>query len=302
MTQTVSPPRHEAQSAAPDRRIVRKTRGQGHGPIVRLMSPSDLGEVVKPFVFLDLFEGDMRVMQDAMQLHPHSGIATVTVFTRGDVRYDDPEAGQGPLAYGGVEWMRASGGVWHGKEIAAGASARVQGFQLWVALPPELENDVPDSQYVEAPYMKQVGPAHVIVGAYEGARSPVRAPDGLNYLLITLKPGETWTYSPPVGHTVGWLALAQGELAADGRLQAGDMAIYEDGETSVTVTSSGAEDAILVLGSAVPHGHRLHLGYYSVHTTAAALVQGEARIAELHSRLIAAGDRRTDSGTTPVYR
>jgi len=26
-----------------------------HGPITRLMSPSDFGEILKPFVFLDLF-------------------------------------------------------------------------------------------------------------------------------------------------------------------------------------------------------------------------------------------------------
>jgi len=302
MTDTAALSRPETSGPVSQRRIVRKTRGQGHGAIVRLMSPSDLGEVVKPFVFLDLFEGDMRIMQNAMNLHPHSGIATITVFTKGDVRYDDPEAGQGPLAYGGVEWMRASGGVWHGKEIAAGDSARVQGFQLWVALPPELENAVPDSQYVEATEMKQAGPAHVIVGAYQGAQSPVRAPDGLNYLLVTLKPGESWTYSPPTGHAVGWVALAQGELEADGRLRAGDMAVYEDGEAGVTLTAGGADDAVFVLGSAVPHAHALHLGYYSVHTTADALVKGEARIAELHRDLVAAGDRRTGSGTTPVYR
>lgn len=302
MIQIAAPTRSEAQDLALPRRIARRTRGHGHGPIVRLMSPSDLGEVLKPFVFLDLFEGDMRLMQDAMQLHPHSGIATVTVFTRGDVRYDDPEAGRGSLTYGGVEWMRASGGVWHGKEIAAGDSAAVQGFQLWVALPPELENEVPDSQYVEAPQMSQAGPAHVIVGAYEGAVSPVRAPGGLNYLLVTLRPGERWTYSPPRGHTVGWLALAQGSLSADGVLRAGDMAIYEDGEADIVLTAAGAEDAIFVLGSAVAHDHPLHFGYYSVHTTAEALAQGEARIAELYRELMKAGDRRTRSGTTPVYR
>jgi hypothetical protein len=37
-------------------RITRRTRGRRHRPIVRLMSPSDLGEIAKPFVFLDLFE------------------------------------------------------------------------------------------------------------------------------------------------------------------------------------------------------------------------------------------------------
>lgn len=96
------------------------------------MSPSDLGEIVKPFVFLDLFEADMRLMRDAMALPPHSGIATVTVFTKGDVHFEDPHAGEGTITYGGVEWLRAGGGVnGHGasrecRYRAAGPMARVK--------------------------------------------------------------------------------------------------------------------------------------------------------------------------------
>ena len=74
------------------RRIVHRTRGHGQGPIVRLMSPSNLGEVLKPFVFLDLFEADMRALAGSMPVHPHSGIATVTVFADGDVTFDDPQS------------------------------------------------------------------------------------------------------------------------------------------------------------------------------------------------------------------
>src|SRR5947209_19049484 len=40
------------------RKLAHRTRGAGHGPIVRLMSPGDLGEILKPFVFLDLFDFD----------------------------------------------------------------------------------------------------------------------------------------------------------------------------------------------------------------------------------------------------
>ena len=84
-----APPVPQA-SLTPTRVVAHKTRGRGHGPIVRLMSPSDLGEQLKPFVFLDLFETDLRGM--AMPLHPHSGIATITVLTDGEARFDDPEA------------------------------------------------------------------------------------------------------------------------------------------------------------------------------------------------------------------
>ena len=141
------------------RTIVHKTRGSGdHGPIVRLMSPSDLGERLKPFVFLDLFEADMRALAGSMPLHPHSGIATITVFTEGDVTFDDPHAGHGTVTYGGVEWARAGRGMWHGQELSAGTSPTARGFQLWIALPPELETADSESQYIASEQMPGVGP------------------------------------------------------------------------------------------------------------------------------------------------
>ncbi|MGK6324806.1 pirin family protein [Sphingomonas sp. DT-51] len=292
---------NQTDAQATERRIVYHAGGRGHGEIMRLMSPSDLGEHLKPFVFLDLFAGDMRLMQDAMPVHPHSGIATVTVFTEGDVRYDDPEIGSGTLGFGGVEWMRAGGGVWHGKELSAGGSDRMQGFQLWVALPPELENGAVESQYVEASDTPIVGPARLILGTYGDASSTVRAPEGMNYLLVTLEPGERWTYSPPSGHTVGWLAVAKGRIDVGRQVDGGQIVIFEEGEQDVVV-HAGDEGASFVIGSAVPHDHELHLGYYSVHTSAEALAAGERRIAELGREMSAAGDRRTDTGNVPVYR
>jgi len=38
------------------RTIVRRTRGSRGGAITLLMSPGDLGQLLKPFVFLDLFD------------------------------------------------------------------------------------------------------------------------------------------------------------------------------------------------------------------------------------------------------
>ena len=38
------------------RSIAHRVRAHGHAPIARLMSPSDLGTALKPFVFLDLFD------------------------------------------------------------------------------------------------------------------------------------------------------------------------------------------------------------------------------------------------------
>ncbi|MHC1547890.1 pirin family protein [Phyllobacterium sp. K27] len=286
---------------AAGRPVIHRTRGRGHGPITRLMSPSDLGEQLKPFVFLDIFDANMSQMTAAGVVHPHSGIATVTVITEGDVHYDDPDAGQGHIAYGGVEWMRAGGGVWHGKELSSGRSERVRGFQLWLALPAKLELSPVESQYIEAAAMHHVGPAHVIIGTHEGVTSPVNAPAGTTYLLVTLAPGERWTYTPPAGHTVGWLALSHGSLVGAIAGSAGEMLVLAEGEDVVEL-EGGSDGATFVLGSAIPHPHDLHLGYYSVHATAEGLVTGERNIELLREKLEGLGDRRRASGATPIYR
>jgi redox-sensitive bicupin YhaK (pirin superfamily) len=286
------------------RTIVHRTRGYGHGPIVRLMSPSDLGEHLKPFVFLDLFEADLRALAGGMPVHPHSGIATVTVLTEGDATFDDPHAGRGIIGYGGVEWVRAGKGMWHGKELSAGTSPTVQGFQLWIALPPDLETAEPEAQYIVSERMHGVGPARVIVGSYAGAISPVRAPEGVNYLLVTLNPDERWTYAPPAGHTVSWVAVGKGALHAGegGRVSKGELAIFDQSDAPIVFDGAAGIGATFVLGSAAPHPYPLHLGSYSVHTSAEALEAGERHIRELKQRLDVSGDRRTETGVTPVFR
>ncbi|PZQ10513.1 MAG: hypothetical protein DI564_15720 [Rhodanobacter denitrificans] len=283
------------------RPVIHRTRGRGHGDVFRLMSPSDLGEQLKPFVFLDSFAGVMSEFAAAGGMHPHSGIGTVTVFTRGDVHFDDPDSGSGHIGYGGVEWMRAGGGVWHGKELSSGKSEHIHGFQLWLALPAELELSEVESQYVEARDMPQVGPAYVIVGTHQGASSPVKAPAGINYLLVTLAPGERWVYDTPMSHTVGWLALSKGSLRGAASAAAGELLVFAEDDGAI-VLEAGQGGATFVLGSAVPHPHDLHLGYYSVHTSAQALRTGEANIETLRQKLFASSDRRRASGSTPIFR
>src|SRR3981189_2779352 len=73
---------------SPLSRIARRTRGQSHGPITRLMSPSDFGHLLKPFVFLDLFDNHGKQFS-GFGLHPHSGIATLTYVMEGNVGYED---------------------------------------------------------------------------------------------------------------------------------------------------------------------------------------------------------------------
>lgn len=183
-----------APATAP-RAITHRTRGTTHGPITRLMSPGDLGQVLKPFIFLDRVHFQPGAAQQGFGMHPHSGIATVTFLSEGDVRYEDSTGQAGLLPAGGVEWMRAGNGVWHTGAPVGDTPGR--GFQLWVALPAALENAPAHSQYLAPELVPQVGPARVLLGEYGAVHSPVVAPEGMTYLAVQLAQGERWTYTPP---------------------------------------------------------------------------------------------------------
>ncbi|WP_368562129.1 pirin family protein [Pseudoxanthomonas sp. UTMC 1351] len=272
------------------RTIIFRTRGSTHGPITRLISPSDLGELLKPFVFLDFFSTKSTAGLPKFGMHPHSGIATVTFLMEGDVSYEDTTGKQGVLPAGGFEWMRADNGVWHtGTPIG---SEPMMGFQLWVALPASEENAPAQSIYLAPSQVPQEGPARVLLGRHGAAQSAISAPADMNYLAVQLKDGERWRYVPPSHHAVAWLAISAGSL--DGgdfdtsdSLHAGELIVFDESGQAIEVMARG--DTTFVLGSAVKHPHELVTGYYSVHTSKEALEQGEAEIQRIGARLRSEG-------------
>ncbi len=259
------------------RSVVQRTRGSSHGPITRLVSPSDLGQMLKPFIFLDRFEVPAGGQPPQFGMHPHSGIATLTYLIHGQADYEDTtgeHGARGTLPTGGVEWMMAGGGVWH--TGAPRNTERVLGFQLWVAMPPALELATAHSIYLGPQRVPQVGPARVLLGSYAGQTSPIPAPSEMTYLGVHLKAGETWRFEPPTGHTVAWLAVGEGALTVPAALHTGDLAAFD--ESGGAIEFAAQTDTAFVLGSGVPHPHDLFMGPYSVHTSAETLRQGQAGI------------------------
>jgi redox-sensitive bicupin YhaK (pirin superfamily) len=262
------------------RSVVHVTSGHTHGPITRLMSPGDLGELVKPFVFLDYFEASSNGAP-RMADHPHSGIATHTTLLEGSVAYRDSTGKSGTLSPGSVEWMQAGGGVWHGGDLVPGA--RIRGYQLWVALPAALEHLPALSQYLEPSAIETDGHVRVLLGSHGSARSPIADVSPMTYLHVRLEDGESWRYQPPTRHDIAWLAVNEGKLHVAGAVIARQMAVFEEGDGALELRAEGATE--FVLGAAVKHPHPLVCGSYSVHTSAQALVVGEAGIHKVAARL-----------------
>jgi redox-sensitive bicupin YhaK (pirin superfamily) len=264
------------------RAIALRTRGTRHGPITRLVSPSDVGGFIKPFVFLDLFDISAANAPN-FGWHPHSGIATLTVLHQGAIEYQETTGVKGILGAGGIEWMRAGGGVWH----TGAALHQAKGFQLWIALPGELENTPSQSHYLPADQVAEDKPARAILGSYGRATSAIVSPAPINYLDVQLAAGERWTYEPPLDHDVAWLAVSEGIIRTPDPVSTGEFVAFEQSNSAISIQADRASR--FVLGSAAKHPHDLVLGSYSVHTTPAALVAGQSQIQRIGNELVAAG-------------
>lgn len=274
---------HAAALVGTGRHVVSRTHGNAHGPFLRLVTPSDVGEMIKPFVALDLIDTQEAFGQPGSGWHPHSGIATLTLAIEGRGGYAESIGHEGTMVPGDIEWMSAGRGVWH----SGYAVPPIKSFQLWVALPPERELAPAFSQHLSVNEIPLDGPARVLLGRSGDAVSPINAPAGINYFVVQLRAGQRWSYQPPQGHQVGWIAVMDGSLRTPEPVGKGELAVFNPSDE--TIEFEAMADTRFVLGSAIQHPHDLHLGRYSVHTSPAALNEGEHEIARIGRELRAQG-------------
>src|SRR5262245_32000784 len=93
--------------------------------------------MIGPWCLLDRFgplpfSGD-RPMYVAP--HPHTGMQTVTWLLDGEVLHDDSLGCEAVVRQGGVNVMTAGSGIAHAEQTPLQNTGRLNGVQLWVALP-----------------------------------------------------------------------------------------------------------------------------------------------------------------------
>lgn len=253
--------------------LIYRTAGKRHGPITRLVSPGDVGQLIKPFVFLDYIEAQGGGGPQ-FGFHPHSGIATLTFPMTFDVQHETSQGQIDHVKAGGLEWMMAGSGIWH--RGSASGLAPMRGFQLWLVMPPSHELATPEALFIQPSDVPTQGPVKVLLGSYQGQHSPIPSPNDVTYVWVSLQDGEDWTYTLPEGHERVWVFAQEGDLQVAGTSLHRELAVFQQGLQHIGFEAKGP--CGFLLGSTAPYPHDLHMGYYSVHNSAHALVQGEARI------------------------
>ena len=210
-------------------------------PVKRLL-PAAAVPAVGPFVFFDHMgpapfpagttEGDVRP-------HPHIGLSTFTYLFSGALLHRDSLGVVQRIEPGAVNWMTAGRGVVHSERIPADirdSGQRVEGIQMWLAVPVEREDDAPGFHHYPAAALPAIEAAgarlHVLAGTFQDAVSPVQTE--MPTLCVS---GELDTQaSLALRVEVEELAVyvAAGELSMAGQtLGAGQMAVLDPRMESV---------------------------------------------------------------------
>src|SRR6185503_10488349 len=101
--------------------------------------------LVGPWCFLDRF-GPLTFSEGKpmdVAPHPHIGLQTVTWLLDGEVVHDDSLGFESVLRPGGVNVMTSGGGIAHAEQTPSDHSGKLNGAQLWVALPDQHRHSSP---------------------------------------------------------------------------------------------------------------------------------------------------------------
>ena len=240
------------------RHIALLRSGRRHGPITRLITPWDIGELTQPFLFLGYCEFAPG-WRPLLAVHPQPGVATLTLVLSGTLGYEDAIGNERTITAGGVKWTTPGERVRHDSGRATDEPLRA--FQLWMGLPPALESSAAESRYLAPHEVQEEGPVRVILGQFGQARSGLAhvAPD-INYFHVRLRDGEHWRYVAPDRHNVTWLAVDRGgvRLREGARVYWEQIGLFGDSRGVIELQADG--ETSFVLGSARRLAHPLVQG------------------------------------------
>ncbi|MEO3955879.1 pirin family protein [Chromobacterium piscinae] len=241
--------------------IASQTRDIGF-PVRRLL-PTRQARRVGPFVFLDHMgpahfaaegsAGDVRP-------HPHIGLATVTYLFSGAMMHRDSLGTVQRIEPGAVNLMTAGSGITHSERVPADIrrqGAAVEGMQLWLALPDELEECEPAFAHYPAedlPLWEQDGvELNLLMGEGWGRRAPVAYPLPVFYASAVMQAGARLALPEGVDELAAYVAA--GELDVDGAvLNANELGLLRNGQGGELIARR--DSRVMLLGGTPPASPR----------------------------------------------
>ncbi len=207
-----------------------RTRDLGGFTVGRVL-PSTARKLVGPFIFFDHMGPAAFAPGRGIDVrpHPHIGLATVTYLFEGEIVHRDSLGSHQPIRPGDVNWMTAGRGIVHSERTGPEprqTGSRLDGLQLWIALPLAHEETDPEFHHHPARDLPAITVAstqvRLLAGSAFGATSPVRTFSPLFYADAALPAGSELPlpdeHQERAAYVVSGTVECGNELAERGRM------------------------------------------------------------------------------------
>ena len=215
---------------------------------VRRALPTAKRRLVGPFIFFDRMGPAILRAGHALDVrpHPHIGLSTVTYLFDGKIRHRDSLGTEMVISPGDVNLMTAGRGIVHSErtpEELRGAPMSISGLQTWLALPDDKEEVAPlfeNTASAALPDFQAEGvTGRVIIGAFDGIRSPVRTATDTLYADIRLDAGAV--VKIPADAEERAIYVLEGSVSISGdRFAENRLLVFRPGDEIVVSSERGA--------------------------------------------------------------
>ncbi|PZV35389.1 pirin family protein [Mesorhizobium kowhaii] len=215
---------------------------------VRRALPTAKRRLVGPFIFFDRMGPAILRAGQALDVrpHPHIGLSTVTYLFDGKIRHRDSLGTEMVIQPGDVNLMTAGRGIVHSErtpEELRGAPMSVSGLQTWLALPDGGEEVAPVFENTAALRLPEIDAegvsGRIVIGNFQGLRSPVRTASDTLYADLRLAPGAS--VKIPADAEERAIYTLEGEVSISGDVfPAERLLVFRPGDEIVVSSDTGA--------------------------------------------------------------
>jgi redox-sensitive bicupin YhaK (pirin superfamily) len=252
--------------------IEERSRDIGDFLVGRLI-PFRKKRMIGPFIFIDhmgpITLGPNNYMN--VDQHPHIGLSTLTYMLEGEIMHEDSIGTKQSIQPGSVNWMVAGKGVSHSErtpeDLRNGKQFVAHGYQIWVALPKNLEDIEPEFHHIaadELPKWKDdTAEFTLVAGEGYGQKSsvPVHSP----LFMVEIKNTETYHLNTKdnLKGEIG-ICIVEGAIEACGEIvQKGNVLVSKVEDTCKTILKPNSH-IFLFGGEPFAEKRHIHWNFVSV--------------------------------------
>ncbi|MDT0607548.1 pirin family protein [Croceitalea rosinachiae] len=251
--------------------IEERSRDIGDFLVGRLI-PFRKKRMIGPFIFIDHMGptklGPTKYMD--VDQHPHIGLSTLTFMLEGEIMHEDSIGTKQLIQPGSVNWMTAGKGVSHSertpKNLRNGSEFIAHGYQIWVALPKDLEDVAPDFHHMKGAELPkwEEGSAKftLIAGEGYGQKSPV--PTYSSLFMVEIKNADTFALNinGKLKGEIG-ICIVKGSIAACGETVGKGNILVSKVEDTCDITLNPNSHLLLFGGEPFPEERYIYWNYVS---------------------------------------